>query len=97
MEKYQNIGRGTRASWPYEVAVHWEDQHPGGPIMMAEGTGHGSAGGNFALSAMLQPQWQSHLEICGCEWLRDLAIEERERGALFSADEIWERAQKQRE
>ena len=93
MDKYQEIGRGTRASWPYEVAVHWKDEHPGGPIMLAEGSGHSGAGGNFALAEILDEKWRSHLEICDCLWLRDLALEERERGQIFTADEIWQRAQ----
>ena len=93
MSKYQNIGRGARAGWPYEIAVHWPGENLGGPIMLAEGTGHGAAGGNFALSEMLDAKWDDNLEICDCLWLRDLAREEIARGALFSADEIWQRAQ----
>ena len=93
MDKYQIIGQGVRASWPYEVAVHWSNEHPGGPIMLAEGSGHGGAGGNFALADVTRDIWTSHLEICDCLWLRDLAREESERGTLFTADEIWQRAQ----
>ena len=95
MDKYQIIGAGTRASWPYEVAVHWPGEHLGGPIMLAEGTGHGAAGGNFLLSELLDAKWDDNLEICGCLWLRDLAREETARGEPFSADEIWEHAQQQ--
>ncbi len=93
MDKYQNIGRSTRGSWPYEIAVHWPGEHAGGPIMLAEGSGHGSAGGNFALAEMLDAKWESNLEICDCLWLRDLAREEIERGTPFAPDEIWQRAQ----
>ena len=95
MDKYQIIGEGKRNSWPYQVAVHWAVEHPGGPIMLAEGSGHSGAGGNFALAAILGDTWTEHLEICDCLWLRDLAREEQERGALFAADEIWERAKHQ--
>ena len=87
------IGAGTRGSWPYEIAVHWPGEHQSGPIMLAEGDGRNGAGGNFLLSEMLDTKWNLNLEVCECEWLRDLAREERARGELFSADEIWERAQ----
>ena len=96
MDKYETIGQGVRASWPYEVAVHWPGEHPGGPILLAEGMGHGAAGGNFALSDITDDKWSDHLEICGCLWLRDLAREEIERGQLFTADEIWQRANAKR-
>ena len=62
--------------------------------MLAEGSGHGNAGGNFALADILDEKWTENLEICDCLWLRDLAREEAARGTLFTADEIWERAQK---
>ena len=96
MDKYQTIGQGYRASWPYTVAVHWAGKDLGGPIMLAEGTGHGGAGGNFALSEMLDEKWDDNLEICDCLWLRDLAREEATRGELFTPDEIWKRAQKRK-
>ena len=96
MDKYQTIGQGVRASWPYEVAVHWPGQHQAGPILLAEGTGHGAAGGNFALADILDETWTENLEVCDCLWLRDLAREEAARGILFSADEIWDRAQTMR-
>ena len=96
MDKYQIIGQGYRASWPYEIAVHWPGAHQAGPISISEGTGHGAAGGNFALSEILDAKWSDNLEICDCLWLRDLAREEIARGALFSADEIWKRAQERK-
>lgn len=93
MDKYQIIGRGVRSSWPHEIAVHWPGKDLGGPVMLTEGMGHGSAGGNFALAEILDEKWNDNLGICDCLWLRDLAREEAERSTLFSADEIWERAQ----
>ena len=93
IDKYQTIGAGTRKSWPYEVAVHWPGTDVSGPIMLAEGTGYGAASGNFALSELLDAKWNENLEACNCGWLRDLAREEIARGEVFSADEIWERAQ----
>ena len=95
VEQYKAIGQGVRASWPYQVEVHWAtpDSVAQGVISLSEGTGHGSAGGNFALSELLKPIWTDHLEICDCLWLRDLAREETTRGHLFSADEIWARYQ----
>ena len=96
MDKYQIIGKGERQGWPYEIAVHWPGEHGDGPIMLAEGSGHGGAGGNFMLSELLDTKWNDNLEICDCLLLRDLAREEAARGELFSANEIWERAQKQK-
>ena len=93
MDKYQTIGENTRGVWPYEVAVHWPGENGDDPILLAEGVAHGAASGNFALSALLDKKWDENLEICDCLWLRDLAREEAARGVLFSADEIWERAQ----
>lgn len=95
MDKYQTIGKGARSSWPYEIAVHWLGKHQAGPIMLAEGSGHGSAGGNFALADILDAKWSVNLEVCDCLWLRDMAREEAERGKVFTADEIWTRAQEQ--
>lgn len=93
VEQYKTIGEGRRASWPYQVDVHWAA--PGAdasrPIGLSEGTGHGSAGGNFRLSEILADVWTEHLELCDCLWLRELAREEIERGTPFSADEIWAR------
>ena len=65
--------------------------------MLAEGSGHGAAGGNFLLAELLDEKWTENLEICDCLWLRDLAREEAGREELFSADEIWERAQGRRD
>ena len=96
MDKYETIGQGARASWPYEVAVHWPGIHPGGPISLTEGTGFCAAGGNFALTDILDDKWTTNLEVCNCLWLRDLAREEQTRGTLFTADEIWQRAQRQK-
>lgn len=93
MDKYQTIGQGTRGSWPYEIAIHWPGKHLGGLISLSEGSGHGNAGGNFALADILDAKWDDNLEVCDCLWLRDLAHEEAARGVLFTADEIWEHAQ----
>ena len=93
MDKYQKIAHGARNGWPYEIAVHWPGEQPGGPISLSEGTGQGAASGNFTLAEMQDAKWDDNLEICDCLWLRDLAREEIARGPLFSADEIWERAQ----
>lgn len=96
MDKYEIIARGTRGTWPYEIAIHWPGKHSGGPIMLAEGSGHGGAGGNFSLAEMLDPKWTENLEVCDCLWLRDLAREEASRGAVFTAQEIWQRAQERK-
>jgi hypothetical protein len=102
MERYETIGSGTHASWPYQVAVHWDDSLPARPryaplaICLSEGTGHGAQGGNFALADLLNETWSKHLEICGCLWLRDLAQQERGQGRCFSADEIFAAAQARR-
>ena len=96
MDKYQTIGGGKRGAWPYEIAVHWPGKDGDAPIMLAEGTGCGAAGGNFTLAALLDEKWDENLEVCDCLWLRDLAREEIERGTLFTADEIWQRAQERK-
>ena len=61
--------------------------------MLAEGSGHCAASGNFALADLLDAKWNENLEICDCLWLRDLAREEAKREILFTPDEILERAQ----
>lgn len=94
MEPYKIIGEGKRASYPYEVGIHWEDssssQTPR-PILLAEGSGHASMGGYFTLADTLADVWTEHLQICGCLRLRELAREEQASGRVFSADEIYAR------
>lgn len=85
MENYKIIGKGVRVSWPYEIAVHWAmpESYAQGVISLSEGTGYGSAGGNFPLADMLKEIWTTNLEACNRLWLRDLASEKR-RAARFS-------------
>lgn len=84
------IGRGRIGARPYQVAVRWEDpQLPQpSPLAFSEGSEHASWASNLPLADVLHEAWTEHLEICGCLWLRDLAIQERALGRFLSADEI---------
>ena len=92
MNRYEIIGRGERASYPYDIGIFW-GSNGARPIALGEGRGHGSAGGAFTLAEMLDDKWTENLEICDCGWLRKLARAESARESPFSADELWQRAQ----
>ncbi len=102
MEKQKTIGYAHKGSHPYEIAIYWENvpSSPPRTIALSEGSGHANMAGCFFLSEMLHEAWTENLEVCDCLWLRDLAVEEKARGQLFSADEIYaiweERAKKKK-
>lgn len=87
----RTVGYNDEGPRPYEVAVYWDksSSFPLRTIALSEGAGHANMGGCFSLCDMLHDDWTEHLRICGCLWLRDLAVEEQARGQSFSADEIY--------
>lgn len=71
---YYHLGEGhkvlveaTGTTWPY--FVDYSPDHPYGAWILAEGVGHGAAGGHFTPAEILTPQWREHLEITGTLWL----------------------------
>lgn len=84
------IGRGEYGHRPHEVGIHFDD--PARPLLLAEGTGHHSFGGFEPLQAIRDPAFSHHVAACGCAWLVAMA-EEEERGAVFLAEEIYQRWQ----
>ncbi|MDX3775574.1 hypothetical protein QE250_15760 [Chromatiaceae bacterium AAb-1] len=83
---YYVLGRGYKNSdikkeHPYEV---WMDMsNTKMPLVMLEGRGFGSVGGNFSPSEILKEHWQEHLSVSGTEWLRSLC-----QDALMNGDII---------
>ncbi len=85
------LGRGNHGNWPYEVGLDFDNSER--PIVLAEGSGHGSMGGNFLLQETLDQVWQSHLERCDCLYLREIALAEQSHPSPFTAAEIYQRWQ----
>ena len=75
--------------YPQEVSINLNDNEL--PIGLAEGSGHGSAGGSFRLSDMIGDHFHSHLSMCNCLNLKKIAEEEKASGRKFSAAEIYEK------
>ncbi|MGV3755246.1 MAG: hypothetical protein ACO1QS_07680 [Verrucomicrobiota bacterium] len=81
-------GGGTH---PFDICLDLDN--PARPIGLGEGGGHGAMGCVVPLSDLLLPLWSHHLQVCRCEWLRDLAAEEQVAGRCFTPAEIrarWE-------
>ena len=98
MEKWHYLGQGFepgKPGYPYDVAIYTPaTPYPEfAPIALSEGSGFMSAGGAFPLADMLDDKWTSHLELCGCLYLRDLARQQQQEGRIWTADEIWEKWQ----
>jgi hypothetical protein len=85
---FQVIGEGYR-KWPYSVFLDFDN--PRFPLQMWYGSGHMETGGGILLQELLSAEYDTHLDVCGCLWLHDLAREEQERGTPFTATEIEER------
>lgn len=93
MANCRTIGRGYKPGdhekrHPYDAMVILDN--PGLPIGLGEGRGFGGVGGSFTLQEVADPKWRDHLEVCGCEWLVELAETETRNGRLFTPEEILE-------
>ncbi len=74
--------------------VHLHLDHPATPISLGERSGSQSTGAGFTLQQATEYRLEEHLRACGCEWLRQVAVEERLSGRIFSPQEILQRQPK---
>ncbi|MGV3755247.1 MAG: hypothetical protein ACO1QS_07685 [Verrucomicrobiota bacterium] len=75
----------------YDISV--DLGNPDEPLIMAEGLGMDSASGAITLADILHPSWDRHVQLGRCGWLRDMAVEEEQKGRRFTPAEILKRAQ----
>ena len=75
----------------YDISV--DLGNPDAPLIMAEGLGMNSASGAITLADILDPSWDQHVKLGRCTWLRDMAVEEEQKGRRFTPAEILKRAQ----
>lgn len=68
--------------------VHLHLDHPATPISMGERSGPQSTGAGFTLQSATEYRHEEHLRACGCDWLRQVAAEERLSGRIFTPEEI---------
>jgi len=68
--------------------VHLHLDHPATPISMGERSGPHSTGSGFTLQNATEYRFEEHLRACGCDWLRQVAAEERLSGRIFTPAEI---------
>ena len=73
------------------LEVHLLPEYPDTPISLAERWGTQSTGGGSTLQAATEYRWEEHLRACGCDWLRQVANEERLSGRIFTPEEILQR------
>ncbi len=95
-DRYEIIGRGMDMGRPYEVGIHWYDDESDSifaPISMSVGGGQMDNGCNIPLRDVLELHWSKELTVCDCLWLRDLALEEKNRAERVTPDEIFARRQ----
>lgn len=71
--------------------VHLHLDHPATPISMGERSGPQSIGSGFTLQRATEYRMEEHLRACGCDWLRQVAVEERLSGRIFTPQEILQR------
>lgn len=71
--------------------VHLHLDHPATPISLGERSGSQSTGGGFTLQQATEYRMEEHLRACGCDWLRQVAAEERLSGRIFTPQEILQR------
>jgi hypothetical protein len=71
--------------------VHLHLNHPATPISMGERSGPHSTGAGFTLQKATEYRFEEHLRACGCDWLRQVAAEERLSGRIFTPEEILQR------
>lgn len=74
--------------------VHLHLDHPATPISLGERSGAQSTGGGFTLQQATEYRMEEHLRACGCDWLRQVAVEERLSGRVFTPEEILQRQPK---
>lgn len=74
--------------------VHLHLDHPTTPISLGERSGSQSTGAGFTLQEATEYRLEEHLRACGCEWLRQVAAEERLSGRIFTPQEILQRQPK---
>jgi len=82
---------------PFDICLDLDN--PARPIGLGEGSGHGAMGCVVPLSDLLLPLWSKNLQVCRCEWLRELAAEEQASGRVFTPEEIlarWESVKRAR-
>lgn len=83
--------------WPQDHAkntvldVHLHLDCPATPISLGERSGSQSTGGGFTLKQATEYRMEEHLRACGCDWLRQMAVEERLSGRIFTPEEILQR------
>lgn len=68
--------------------VHLHLDCPATPISLGERWGLQSTGAGFTLQKATEYQLEEHLRACGCDWLRQVAAEERLCGRIFTPEEI---------
>lgn len=68
--------------------VHLHLDHPKTPISLGERSGPQSIGNGFTLQDATEYRMEEHLRACGCDWLRQVAAEERLSGRIFTPEEI---------
>ena len=55
---------------------------------LGERSGPQSIGNGFTLQEATEYRMEEHLRACGCDWLRQVAAEERLSGRIFTPEEI---------
>jgi hypothetical protein len=73
------------------LEVHLHTDNPATPISLGERWGTQSTGAGFTLQGATQYRFEEHLRACGCDWLRQVANEERLGGRIFTPEEILQR------
>jgi hypothetical protein len=73
------------------LEVHLHMDYPATPISLGERWGTQSTGSGFTLQGATEYRWEEHLRACGCDWLRQVANEERLSGRIFTPEEILQR------
>lgn len=73
------------------LEVHLHTDYPATPISLGERWGTQSTGAGFTLQDATAYRNEEHLRACGCDWLRQVANEERLGGRVFSPMEILQR------
>ena len=90
-----NLGCGRPGNDPASkelLDVHLHLDFPATPISMGESWGSApSTGASYTLQDAVAHRHWAHLEACGCDWLIQVALEEKGQGRLFTPQEILER------
>ncbi|MCB1207356.1 MAG: hypothetical protein KDN18_24100 [Verrucomicrobiae bacterium] len=88
------LGTGPAPGDPSKASlleVHLLPDYPATPVCLGERWGTQSTGGGFTLQDATAYRFEEHLRACGCDWLRQVANEERLSGRIFTPDEILQR------